>query len=196
MDAKVVYWTGAWLNFSLLFAYAVLAVRCVKMGDAAMHRRYMITASTLVVLFLLSYVVKLMVLGREDMSVWSARDVNVLRFHETCVLAMVVAGGLTLWLGRRIRRTRSFTKQREDELASAGVLRTHRIAGRVAVIGAALGWLSAGFVLLGMYERTDQQVTGLWPASQPQVVSPLDGCGRTPDGARCSLLDGEAPHRG
>ena len=81
-------------------------------------------ATLLVATFIGSYILKVQFLGREDMSVWSARDVNVLRFHETCVLAMVIAGGLALWLGRRIRSTRSFTKQREDELASAGMRAT------------------------------------------------------------------------
>jgi len=170
MDAKVVFWTGAWLNFSLLFALALLAMRRIKAGDAATHRRYMIAASALVLFFLLSYVVKLMLLGREDMSVWSRRDVNVLRFHETCVLVMVAAGGVALWLGRRMRGTRNVSRDRNDPVAGSGLARTHRIAGRSAVIAAALGWLSALFVLVGMFQRTDESLADVSPQAVSAVV--------------------------
>ena len=178
MDAKVVYWTGAWLNFSLVFAFALVALRRIRAGDAGSHRRYMITAACLVLLFLLSYVVKLMVLGREDMSVWSAGDVNVLRFHESCVGVMVAAGSLNLWLGRRLRSTRNVTGDHADPVASKAVLRTHRIAGRTAVIGAVLGWLSASFVLLGMYERVNQMLTD---ASSPDPRSVASLYAEAPD---------------
>jgi len=163
MDAKVVYWTGAWLNFSVLFVFAALAMRRVKAGDAVSHRRYMIASAWLVLLFLASYGVKLALLGREDMSVWSARDVNVLRFHETCVLIMCLGGAISLWLGRRLRSTRSFTREREDPVAGSRLVRTHRIAGRAAVIGAFLGWVSAFFVLVGMFQRAEQSVTQAAP---------------------------------
>jgi uncharacterized membrane protein YozB (DUF420 family) len=172
MDAKVVYWTGAWLDFTLLFGMALLAMRRIKQGDALGHRRYMIFSALLVVAFLLSYVVKLMVLGREDMSVWSARDVNVLRFHETCVLVMVVAGSVALWLGRRLRGTRNVTKDRDHELAPERLVKIHKRAGGAAVVGAALGWLSAGFVLLGMYQRAEQAVAEVHPPAG--VVLSLD----------------------
>ena len=153
MDAKVVYWTGAWLNFSLLLAFVVVGVRRVRAGEVAGHRRAMMTASCLVLLFLLSYVLKLMLLGREDLSLWLPRDVNVLRFHETCVAVMVLAGGFALFLGRRMRGTRSFTRDKSDPVAAQGLTRTHRLAGRSAGVGAALGWLSAAMVLLGMWSR-------------------------------------------
>lgn len=171
MDAKVVFWTGAWLNFSLLFGLALLGMRRIRSGDAATHRRLMLAASALVVFFLLSYVAKLWWLGREDMSVWSARDVNMLRFHETCVLVMVVGGGIALWLGRRLRRTRNVSGDREQPAASPRLLRSHRVAGRLAVIGAALGWLSAFFVLVGMFERADESLVDASFAPAQAVVA-------------------------
>ena len=173
MDAKVVYWTGAWLNFSALFLFAALAVRRVRGGVAPAHRRYMSAAAWLVLLFLLSYVAKLMLLGREDMSVWSSLDVNVLRFHETCVLVMCVGGAISLWLGRRLRATRGFTRDREDPVADGGLVRTHRMAGRAAVVCALLGWLSAFFVLVGMYQRAGESVTRTQPDLSPVVVAAM-----------------------
>ncbi len=153
MDAKVVYWTAAWLNFSLLLAYVVVGVRRVRSGQVAGHRRAMIIASGLVVLFLLSYLLKLEVLGREDLSLWLPRDVTVLRLHETCVFLMVLAGSLALILSRRMRSTRNVTRDAKDPVAPAGLLRTHRLAGRTAAVGALFGWLSAALVLMGMWSR-------------------------------------------
>ena len=46
--------------------FAAAGVRAVRRGDTARHRRCMLTAATLVVLFVVSYVVKLATLGRED----------------------------------------------------------------------------------------------------------------------------------
>lgn len=154
MDAKVVYWTGAWLNFSLLLAFVVVGIRRVRAAQVAGHRRAMIISSGLVVLFLLSYVVKLAVLGREDLSLWVPRDVTLLRLHESCVLLMVLAGSLALILARRMRSTRSVTRDVGDPVTAPGLLRLHRLAGRTAAVGALFGWLTAALVLIGMWSRS------------------------------------------
>ena len=94
-------------------------------------------------LFLVSYVLKLAFLGREALSTWSAVSVNVLRFHELCVLAMLLAGGTALFLGRRLApsgasRARPATRRRPPRS-----LRRHRLAGRTALVGAILGAATA-----------------------------------------------------
>ena len=158
MDAKVVYWTGAWLNFSFLLAFMVVGVRAVRRGEVAVHRRSMLTAAALVALFLLSYVVKLKLLGREDISVWSLLDVTILRIHETCVLVMLIAGTVAVVLARRMRGTRNVTRDRNDPPAAPALARRHRLAGRTAGVAAALGWFTAGFVLCGMYARASDAI--------------------------------------
>ncbi|MCP5042874.1 MAG: hypothetical protein GY944_17760 [bacterium] len=153
MDPRVLYWTFAFINMGFVIGLAVFGTREILHGHPTRHRVMMIASAGLVVAFIVSYAFKLQFLGREDLSAWSARDINVLRFHETCVLAMVVGGGLALLLGHRLRATRRFTLDVEDPRPDPVLVRRHRLAGRVAIVGAALGFVSAGFVLAGMYAR-------------------------------------------
>ena len=70
MDLKVLYWTGALLNMGVIVALAWSAIGCARAGDLLSHRRRMLCASLLVVLFVGSYVLKVAYLGREDLGVW------------------------------------------------------------------------------------------------------------------------------
>jgi uncharacterized membrane protein YozB (DUF420 family) len=153
MDAKVLYWSGALLNMVVIAGLAIHGVRCAKRGELERHARAMRGAALLVGLFLLSYVLKLAFLGRESLGAWSGSALWVLRFHELCVLTMLVAGGIALGLGRRLRRSGSFTRAPGDPPAPTGLLQRHRLAGRTALAGAILGALSAALVLGGMYAR-------------------------------------------
>ena len=113
----------------------------------------MLLGGLLVMGFVFSYVVKLVLLGRENLAVWSAFDLWVLRFHETCVFSMIVAGGIAAWRGSRLARTRNATQAPADPPAPAKLARGHRIAGWLSVAAVVLGFLSAGMVLVGMYRR-------------------------------------------
>lgn len=144
-DPKVAYWTLALANMLAIVVLAAVAVRRVRRREVAGHRRLMLVAASLVGLFLASYVVKLFLLGREQLELWDPRYVNTLRFHETCVAVMVLAGARALWLGARRGAKQGFT-----DPARA---RSHRIAGRTALVSALLGLASASYVLFGMYER-------------------------------------------
>ena len=153
VDPKVLFWTGAFINMSVVVGLAIYGVKQLRDGFPSRHRSLMITASMLVVGFILAYVLKLVFLGREDLSVWSQAAVWTLRFHETCVLTMVVGGVLALRWGSQLCTTRSFTLNPDDPEADPALVNRHRRAGRTAVIGAVLGLLSSGFVLMGMYAR-------------------------------------------
>jgi uncharacterized membrane protein YozB (DUF420 family) len=153
MDARLAYWTFALVNMVCVVGFAAAGVRAVRGGDTPRHRRCMLTAATLVVLFVVSYVVKLAALGREDLSTWGALSIAVLRSHELCVLTMVVAGGVALSRALRLRATRNFTRRSEDPPALAATVRWHRGAGRTAAIAASLGLLLAACILAGMYRR-------------------------------------------
>lgn len=153
MDPKLAYWTAAFANMTLLTGMAVFGVRHVRRGEIARHRRAMRIAAALVVLFLASYPLKVVLLGREDMSSWSHASVLLLRFHELCVAAMLVGGGLALVRGRRLARTRALLDASDAPEAAPEALVRHRRAGRVALTGAILGWASAGAVWIGMLSR-------------------------------------------
>jgi uncharacterized membrane protein YozB (DUF420 family) len=153
VDAKVAYWTLAFANMTAIAALAVAGVRSARRGELARHARAMRAAALLVALFLLSYVAKLALLGREALDAWSPAALGVLRFHELCVLVMLLAGSLALGLGTRFRATRAVSGSAADPPAPPRRVRVHRLAGRAALAGALLGAASAALVLAGMYAR-------------------------------------------
>jgi len=153
MDPKLLYWTAALINLAVLCGFALAGVRYARRGEIARHQRAMKIASVLVVGFLVSYVIKLMVLGREDMSVWSRADVWVLRIHEVFVLLMVVAGVIAWIKSRKLLGTRLVSHDPSDRMPDAGDIRVHRLAGRTSVISAVLGFVLAIGVLIGMIGR-------------------------------------------
>src|SRR5215831_14009801 len=149
-DPKVVYWTAALANMVVAFGFAAAGVARIRRGEVAAHRRAMKTAALLVLLFVVSYVVKVPVLGRERLDTWAPRFVAVLRVHETFVMTMVLAGALALalaTLGGLARLGRAAPERRTR------TARFHRAAGWTAVATCALGAATAGYVLYGMYAR-------------------------------------------
>lgn len=153
MDPKLIFWTLALADLGALAALALMGVGFARRGEIARHRRAMRIATLLVVGFLAAYLLKLRFLGREDMSVWSELDVWVLRIHELFVLLMLVAGAIAWSQARRLVKTRIVTHAPDDPLPGSQTLRLHRFAGRTAVVGAVLAFLSATGVLVGMYAR-------------------------------------------
>jgi uncharacterized membrane protein YozB (DUF420 family) len=153
MDPKLLYWTAALINLGVLCGIALFGVRCARRGELARHQRAMKISSSLVLVFLVSYVFKLLFLGRENMAVWSRTDVWVLRIHELFVLQMIIAGSVAWIQSRKLIGTRLVTHRDDDPMPDPGTVRVHRIAGRTAVLGAILGFVMAVGVLFGMYAR-------------------------------------------
>jgi uncharacterized membrane protein len=153
MNPGLLFWTAALVNLAVVCACAIFGVRCVQRGEIARHRRAMKLASWLVVAFLLSYVLKVVLIGREDMARWSSFDLWVLRFHELFVMAMLIAGSVAWLQSRRLVGTRVVTRNAGDPDADPKVLRWHRRAGYCAVLSALLGFGLAIGVLAGMFQR-------------------------------------------
>ncbi|MGH7288498.1 MAG: DUF420 domain-containing protein [Myxococcota bacterium] len=153
MDPKLLYWSFALANMVAVVAFAGRGVRAIRRNDVAVHRRSMLTAGCLVALFLGSYVVKRLVLGPEDLDVWSRGARLNLWVHESFVMTMLVAGGVTLRFGLRLARTRRVTGRSEDPAADAQLIRRHRRFGWLAVACSVLGLLTACGILAGMFAR-------------------------------------------
>lgn len=153
MSIHLAFWSGALADLFVICLLALHGVALARRREFARHRRHMIAAACLVAVFLVAYVVKVATLGGEDLSTWSAGAVALLWFHESCVVVMLLGGGVALWLGRRLAATRLFTGEASDPQASARQLRLHRLAGRSGVLGALLGFLTAALVLIGMFGR-------------------------------------------
>ena len=153
MDAKIVFWTLAFLDIGFVFGFAIAGVRQIRRGEVARHRRSMITAVLLVVVFLASYLLKVAFLGQEDVDLWSARSRLVLYVHETGIALMLVAGAVAGSQAWRMRGTRVVTRELSDPPAALSARRWHRRAGWAAVAGASLATAMAVGVLAGMYGR-------------------------------------------
>ncbi len=153
MDAKLLFWAAALANLGVLCAFAVIGVRHARRGEIARHRRSMKIASWLIVAFLGAYVLKVVFLGREDQSTWTLLDVWVLRIHELFVVFMLGGGGVAWIQGRKLLGTRLVTHDSDDPTPDPKTVRTHRLAGRIAVIGSLLAFLLAIGVLAGMISR-------------------------------------------
>jgi uncharacterized membrane protein YozB (DUF420 family) len=153
MDAKLLFWCWALANMGLVVACAVRGARAIKANDVATHRRAMKWAAGWVAVFLLAYLAKRALLGAEDLGTWSAFSRTNLWVHETFVATMLVTGTGALILGGRLAKTRRVTQQPSDPLAPAATLSRHRLAGRVAIVAALFGFLTACGILAGMLSR-------------------------------------------
>ena len=153
MNPGLLFWTAALVNLAIVCAMALLGVRCARRGEIARHRRAMKIASWLVVAFLLSYVLKVVLIGREDMSSWSSVDLWVLRIHELFVMTMLVAGAFAWFQSRSLVGTRIVSRDAKNPEPDPNVLRRHKRAGRAAVLSAIGGFVFAVGVLAGMYAR-------------------------------------------
>lgn len=153
MNPKLVYWTLALANLGVVVACGARGIGAIRRGDVRAHLRMMITASALVGLFLVSYLAKVAVLGKEDRSGWTALDHAVLGIHETCVAAMLVAGGVALFRAWRFsaRLRPSWTlPPAADGLPGRA---QHRRAGRIAAWAGVFAFVTAIGVWAGMLLR-------------------------------------------
>lgn len=155
MNPNLAFWTAALIDLLAIVVLIAIGIRSIRRGNLSRHRRCMKSAAILVAGFLGIYPLKVLYIGRERLSEWSEQAVVILRIHELCVFAMVVGGLTALFLSRKMHSSRNQLDQLPDApLASSQTLRKHRIAGRIAAIGAGLAFLTAAIVLAGMYDRT------------------------------------------
>jgi hypothetical protein len=66
---------------------------------------------------------------------------------------MLVAGIFAVSRAWKMRTTRLVTRSPDDPVAPKSLVRLHRRSGLTAVVSALLGFVTASFVLYGMYAR-------------------------------------------
>ncbi len=156
IDPKLTFWTGAWINMLLALACGFAGVRQIRRGEVAAHRRRMLGACALVVLFLVSYVFKVALLGPEALETWSQRFVVVLRVHEACIFSMLVSGSIAVYLAHKLG-LRDVQFDADGRVVNAHrTLHIHRRAGWAALISGVLGLFTSAYVLYGMAARLGQ----------------------------------------
>ncbi|HEU4427510.1 MAG TPA: DUF420 domain-containing protein [Myxococcota bacterium] len=153
MDPKLIFWSWALANMALVVTLGVRGMRAIRANRIEQHRRSMGWASFFVVAFLVAYLVKRLALGGEDIGAWTRAARINLFVHEVLVVSMLLAGGAAFALGRRLAITRRVTQSGGDPLAPRETLSRHRLAGRVALACALLGFVTACGILGGMLAR-------------------------------------------
>jgi uncharacterized membrane protein YozB (DUF420 family) len=153
VDPKLVYWTLALVDLGAVAGCLLAGVRRIRRRDVRGHRRSALTASALVGLFLLSYALKLIFLGREDRSQWTAFDRALLYTHELCIATALAAGALAGFCAWRLRAHVGSAARLPSGSPTRRLRRAHRRAGRAAVVACVFAFATAVLVLAGMYAR-------------------------------------------
>ena len=146
LTPNLAFWAGSLLWMAALVAVALRGVLRVRRGDVDAHRRAMNLAVAMVLGFVVAYALKVVLLGKENLAIWSSWDRGVLYFHETMVAIMLIGGGTARWLGRRMGPGGG---------ATARMRTIHRRAGRTALVAGSLALFTALLILLGMVRRQE-----------------------------------------
>ncbi len=153
MDPHLGFWSAALANLGVIVLCTTTGVRRIRAGDVAGHRRRMLTGMSLIGLFLVAYIGKVVVLGREDKSAWTTLDFAVLYGHEVCVISMLIGGALALYRAARFRKGLGAGLRLPPAEQPLEGRRGHRRAGWIAVVGSVLGLATSIGVLAGMFAR-------------------------------------------
>jgi len=137
----------------LVVGFGVRGIRAIRANRVERHRRSMAWASFFVVAFLVAYLCKRIVLGGEDLGAWTLAARLNLYVHEAFVVTMLLAGATAFVLGRQLASTRRVTQSAGDPPPPPQTLARHRLAGRVALACALLGFVTACGILGGMLAR-------------------------------------------
>jgi putative membrane protein len=151
---NLVYWTAALANLAVIVGCGSRGVRAIRRGEVRTHRRMMLVSTALVALFLVSYLLKVAWLGKEDRSAWTALDHAILYTHEMCIAAMLVAGGIALFRALRFQAQLlpGWSIPLGRDALPGG--EQHRRAGRIAVWSGVLAFVTAIGVWAGMLLRS------------------------------------------
>lgn len=150
MTWNLIFWFYAYgLTFVALFL-AYTGVAAVRKGDLARHRALLNMACSLIIFFVISYVFKMVFLGREDKSEWDVIYKIVLYIHEALIATMLVTGAWARWLAFKFRDS-LFAQQLPTE--HEAMRQKHRTLGLWCIYSATLALLTASVILYGMVQR-------------------------------------------
>ena len=150
MNVNLAFWVFAYALTLLSIIIAFSGVGAAKKGDFETHRKRMTLACNLILFFVLSYVVKMFALGREDKSQWTTIYLVVLYIHETLIGGMLVSGTISRVLAYKFRDSLS-----GDTVSPLDIKRrkTHARAGKMCIMFAISALITAAVVLYGMFVR-------------------------------------------
>lgn len=147
---NLAYWTFAYIWTILAVLVAFRAVGHVKAGKIQAHRRLMVGASNMMIFFVLTYVAKVLILGREDKSNWESFYLITLYIHEAFIGLMLVFGTLGRLTARHFGKDIDSQKLAKIDVK---LRRQHKLRGKLTLYFAILAIITATVVLYGMYAR-------------------------------------------
>lgn len=150
MNVNLAFWVFAYALTLVAILLAFSGVRAAKKGDLETHARLMRFACNLILFFVVSYVVKMFALGREDKSQWTDFYLVVLYIHETLIGGMLVSGTISRVLAYKFRHSLTGATVSPLDLKRR---KTHTKAGKMCILFAILALVTAGVVLYGMFVR-------------------------------------------
>ena len=144
MEAHDLIWYGVLASMTIAYAMALLGVRAAKQHDVFHHSKWMIAACSLVGLWLMGYVTKQLIFGRDQFGgtpdeYWSLY-VPLLGIHTTLAITTIGLGLTNLYTG--LSRFRYGTGV---GAMVAGVNR-HRVLGRW-LVGTFSGTILTAYVV-------------------------------------------------
>jgi len=150
MTANLAYWLFAYVLMSVTLVIAFRGVVHARARRFEAHMKAMVLACNILLFFVLTYVLKVFVLGREDKTDWTMLDLVILRVHESFIAIMLITGTRARLLARKL-------KGRLDNPLEAdrAIRRSHALAGKIALgaavcaLGTATGVLWVLFRLQG-----------------------------------------------
>ena len=145
-DPKLWFWYFALAWFLVSMASALAGWRAAVRGEIGRHRRWMQWVIYSVGIFVVAYVIKVALLGKEDLDPWSSAERTVLYVHESFILLMLLAGARARWLARGLPSGES------------PVRLAHRRMGRVALICGMGALLTALAVLVSLVRHRFTEV--------------------------------------
>lgn len=144
MTPNLYFWLYAYVVMLAILISGGIGIQKARAGLLHQHRKLMNIANTLILVFVGSYVVKMLVLKREAKTGWSTTDFITLYTHEFFIAVMLVAGGYAFALSRKL-------KDSLDETAPSAEIQTlrqkHGRFGKIAYVSALLAFITATLVL-------------------------------------------------
>jgi uncharacterized membrane protein YozB (DUF420 family) len=148
MDGKTILWYGVLVSITGAYLVALAGVRSARHHDVAYHSRLMIRACTIVGIWLVAYVLKQLLFGRErfggtETEYWSLY-VPVFSTHMLLAVATIGVGAYNLYTG--------LTQLRYGSVgAMAAGMSLHRRLGKLLVWSFTGTMLTAYLVYLMLF---------------------------------------------
>lgn len=150
MNSNLIFWFYAYAVTVCALVFAFRGVGRAKKGQLEAHRKDMIRACNLIILFVLSYVFKVLFLGREDKSSWESTYLWILYIHEALIGLMLVTGVWARILAAKLATT--LTDPNPSDMILT-LRRKHAKIGRTCIIAAVCALFTAAIILYGMWQR-------------------------------------------